>query len=127
MHADEKRINAISERTIGCAQCVSNVPGCGFPEKVYENAMTHELRKSGLKAEQQVRFPVVYDGVTLGEYVADLVVEDLVIVETKAVRTLDDIHMAQCLNYLKATGLKLGLLLNFGVPRVTVRRDVNNL
>ncbi len=74
-----------------------------------------------------MRFPVVYDGVTLGEYVADLVVEDLVIVETKAVRTLGDIHMAQCLNYLKATGLKLGLLLNFGVPRVTVRRVVNNL
>ncbi len=89
--------------------------------------MTHELRKAGLKAEQQIRFPVVYDGVNLGEYVADLVVEDMVIVETKAVKVLDDIHMAQCLNYLKATDLRLGLLLNFGTPKVTVRRVVNNL
>ncbi|MEK6551643.1 MAG: GxxExxY protein [Pseudomonadota bacterium] len=127
MHADEKRINAISERVIGCAQRISNTLGCGFLERVYENAMTHELRKAGLKAEQQIRFPVVYDGVNLGEYVADLVVEDMVIVETKAVKVLDDIHMAQCLNYLKATDLRLGLLLNFGTPKVTVRRVVNNL
>ena len=127
MNADEKQINAVSEKVIGCAQRVSNTLGCGFLEKVYENALIHELRKSGIKAEQQKRFVVIYEGANVGEYVADLVVEDLVIMETKAVRILDDSHMAQCLNYLKATGLRLGLLLNFGVPRVAVRRVVNNL
>jgi len=127
MNADEKQINAVSEKVIGCAQRVSNTLGCGFLEKVYENALIHELRKSGIKAEQQKRFVVIYEGANVGEYVADLVVDGLVIVETKAVKILDDSHMAQCLNYLKATGLRLGLLLNFGVPRVAVRRVVNNL
>jgi GxxExxY protein len=69
----------------------------------------------------------VYDGASVGEYIADLVVEDLVIVETKAVKALEDIHVAQCLNYLKATGLKLGLLLNFATPKVVVRRIANGL
>ena len=127
MNADEKQINAVSGKVIGCAQRVSNTLGCDFLEKVYENALIHELRKSGIKAEQQKRFVVIYEGANVGEYVADLVVEGLVIVETKAVKILDDSHMAQCLNYLKATGLRLGLLLNFGVPRVAVRRVVNNL
>ena len=127
MNADEKQINAVSERIIGCAQRVSNTLGCGFFEKVYENALVHELHKAGIKAEQQKRFMVVYDGASVGEYVADLVIESLVIVETKAVKALDDNHMAQCLNYLKATDLRLGLLLNFGVPRVAVRRVGNNV
>ena len=127
MNADENQINTISEKIIGCAQRVSNTLGCGFLEKVYENALIHELRKTGIKAEQQKRFVVFYEGANVGEYVADLVVDGLVIVETKAVKILDDNHMAQCLNYLKATGLRLGLLLNFGVPRVAVRRVVNNV
>ena len=99
--------------------------GCGFFEKVYENALMHELKKDGLRAERQKRFSIIYDGVGVGDYIADLVVEDLVIVETKAVDVLDDIHVAQCLNYLKATGLKLALLLNFGAPRIAVKRIIN--
>src|SRR3990170_729920 len=127
INADGRGLEEITGRIIGRAYTVSNTLGCGFLEKVYENALIHELRKSGIKAEQQKRFVVIYEGANVGEYVADLVVEGLVIVETKAVKILDDSHMAQCLNYLKATGLRLGLLLNFGVPRVAVRRVVNNL
>ena len=77
--------------------------------------------------EQQKRINVCYDGVVVGDYVADLVVENEIIVEVKAVKALDDIHLAQCMNYLKATGQKLCLLLNFGYPRVAIKRVVNNL
>jgi GxxExxY protein len=118
----EEELNAITERIIGCAFKVSSALGPGFLEKVYENALTHELRKCGLKVEQQKRFRVFYDGVEVGYYDADLVVEEKIIVETKAVRALDDVHMAQCLNYLKATGLSLGLLLNFATPKLGIKR-----
>jgi GxxExxY protein len=127
INADERRLEEISGRIIGCAYAVSNILGCGFLEKVYENALCHELRKTGLGMEQQKRINVCYDGVVVGDYVADLVVENEIIVEVKAVKALDDIHLAQCMNYLKATGQKLCLLLNFGNPRVAIKRVVNNL
>ena len=94
-------------------------------EKVYENALAHELRKAGLKTEQQHPVSVRYDGAVVGEYLADLLVEDCVVVELKAVKALDDVHLAQCLNYLKATALSLCLLLNFGAPKVQIKRVVN--
>ena len=100
--------------------------GCGFLEKVYENALAHELRKAGLKAEQQHGITVHYDGVVVGEYAADLLVDGVLLVELKAVKELDDIHLAQCLNYLRATNLRLCLLMNFGKPKLEVRRIVNN-
>jgi GxxExxY protein len=127
MHADERRLNEISERVIGCAYTISNVLGAGFLERVYENALTHELRKSGLLVLQQQAILVKYDGVVVGEYIVDLLVEGEVLVELKAAKTLDDVHAAQCLNYLKATGLRLCLLVNFGKPRVEVRRIVLGL
>lgn len=127
MDTDERRLNEVSERIIGCAYRVANTLGNGFLEKVYENALAYELTKSGLKVEQQKRINVFYDSTLVGEYVADLIVEDSVVVETKTARTIDEVHMAQCLNYLKATGLKLALLLNFGTPRITIRRVVNDL
>jgi GxxExxY protein len=118
----EDELNGITERIIGCAYKVSTVLGIGFLEKVYENSLAHELRKAGLKVEQQKRFRIFYDGVEVGYYDADLVVEEKIIVETKTVRAFDDIHMAQCLNYLKATGLTLGLLLNFATPKLGIKR-----
>ena len=127
MNADARRLNEISERVIGSAYMVANTMGCGFLEKVYENALAHELSKAGLSVEQQKRLSVIYDGIVVGEYITDLLVENAVLVEAKAVKLLDDIHMAQCLNYLKATGLKLCLLINFGTPKVAVKRIVNNL
>jgi len=128
MDADERRsrINATTEAVLKAAYQVSNDLGAGFLEKVYENALTHVLRKWGFHVEQQRLISVVYDQVIVGDYVADLVVNELVLVELKAAKTLDDIHMAQCLNYLKATGLTVGLLLNFGSPGVEVKRIVHN-
>ena len=84
--------------------------------------MTHELRKAGLSVEQQHGIPVCYDGVVVGNYVADLLVEDSVVVELKSVKSLDEIHMAQALNYLKATGLPICLLINFGRPKIEIKR-----
>jgi GxxExxY protein len=126
MNTDKHRWDEITNKIIGCAYTVSNALGCGFLEKVYENALVHELRKAGLRFEQQKRITVKYDGIVVGEYVADLLVEEAVLVETKTVKLFDEIHMAQCLNYLKATGLELYLLINFGTPRIKVKRIINN-
>ena len=125
MNADQ--LNKISERIINAAYKVSNTLGSGFLEKVYENALAHQLRKDGMKIEQQRPIKVYYDDVVVGDYFADLIAEGIVIVELKAARRFEDIHLAQTLNYLKATGLKLGLILNFGKPRVEIKRVVNNL
>ena len=120
-----EEMDKLSERIIGCAYAVSSGLGAGFLEKVYENALAHELRKSGLRVEQQRALSVEYDGVIVGEYAADLLVEDCILVKLKAVKEFDDIHLAQCLNYLKATRLSLCLMINFGKPRADVRRIVN--
>lgn len=126
MNADVRRYEQITNVIIGCAYRISNELGCGFLEKVYENAMVHELRKSGLSVAQQVRHDVVYDGVVVGEYIADIIVEGLVLLELKAVKGLDDVHSAQCINYLKASGLCVCLLLNFAKPKVEIKRIVRN-
>ena len=117
-------INQITERIIGCVHRVSNTLGSGFLEKVYENALAIEMRKNGLNVAQQHGIKVFYDDNVVGDFAADLLVENCVIVELKAARTLDEVHSAQCLNYLKATGLKVCLLVNFGRPRVDVKRIV---
>jgi len=125
MIADIDKLNEVTKRIIGCAYSVSNGLGAGFLEKVYENALAHELRKSGLYAQQQQPIKVAYDGIVVGDYLADIVVEDSVIVELKAVKTFDDVHFAQCINYLKATGMKICLLINFGQPKVEIKRFAN--
>jgi len=112
----------LSEQVIGCAFRVLNTLGCGFLEKVYENALVHECRKSGLGVQTQVRITVEYDGEVVGDYVADLLVEDRLLVELKAARALDSVHVAQAINYLKATKVPACLLLNFGNPRLEIRR-----
>lgn len=119
--------NQVTEKIIACAYKVSNTLGSGFLEKVYENALVHELRKAGLDVEQQYPIPVLYDGILIGDYCADLLVEKRIILELKTVETLTDIHMAQCLNYLKATGLHICLLINFHHPKVQIKRIVHNL
>ncbi len=126
MNTDERRrdLNALSEKVIGCAFTVSNALGTGFLEKVYENALAHELRKAGLGVQQQHGVTVCYDGIVVGEYLADILVEGMLLVELKAIKALNDAHLAQCLNYLKATSLTLCLLLNFGASKIEVRRIV---
>lgn len=115
-------VNKVTEKIIGCSYSVSNTLGCGFLEKVYENSLAHELRKAGLKVSQQYPIKVCYDNVLVGEYIADLFVEDCIIVEIKANKGLEESQISQCLNYLKATGNKIGLLINFGKPKVEIRR-----
>lgn len=114
----------LTQKIIGCVYKVSNVLGSGFLEKVYENALASEIRKSGLRVEKQYPIKVFYDGNLVGEFAADLLVEETVLVELKAVRELDEIHMAQAMNYLRATGLLICLLINFGKPKVEIRRIV---
>ena len=118
-----KEINGVTERVIGCAFTVIKGLRSGFLEKVYENALAHECRKAGLIVEQQRRLVVRYDGVEVGEYVADMVVNEEVLVEVKAGKGVDSAHEAQCLNYLAATGLPVCLLLHFGL-RVDVKRII---
>ena len=106
---------------IGCAFKVHNTLGIGFLEKVYENALYIELAKHKLRVQQQTPITVYYEGEPVGEYFADLLVEDNVIVELKAVRDLRKEHEVQLVNYLTATGIDTGLLINFG-PSVQVKR-----
>jgi GxxExxY protein len=127
MNASAAVLNPMSKRIIGCAWTVATALGSGFLEKVYENALAHELRKAGLAAEQQRGMTVAYDGVIVGEYFVDLLVENAVLIELKTVSALGSAHRAQCLNYLRATGMHLCLLMNFGVPRLEIRRIVLDL
>src|SRR6201988_4714874 len=127
MHADEIRTRDLSGRIIGCAFRVQNMLGAGFLEKVYENAAAYEIRAAGLAVALQKGITVYYDGIVVGEDVADLVVEDAVAVELKASKALDPAHTVQCTNYLTATGLQLCLLLNFARPRLEIHRIAHEL
>jgi GxxExxY protein len=122
MNTEKVVPDRLAERVIGCVLTVSNTLGIGFLEKVYENALAHELRKAELSVAQQAAVTVQYDGIVVGEYAADIVVNNLIILELKVVSELSDIHRAQCLNYLRATGLRLCLLINFGKPRPEIKR-----
>lgn len=128
MNADERRleINAICEKIIGCAFNVSNTLGTGFLERVYENALCLELNQAGLQVEQQKLIQVNYKNVIVGDFIADILVNIAVIIELKAQKHLDDAYQAQCINYLKATQLNICLLINFGKPRVEIKRIVFN-
>ena len=127
MIKDKSYYDSLTESIISCAYKVSNHLGSGFLEKVYENALAIELISSGMSIETQKPIKVHYEGQVVGEYFADMIVDDDVILELKAVKAIEAIHFAQCQNYLKATGKKLGLLINFGGERVNVRRVVNGL
>ena len=117
-------INELTYQINGAIFEVNKVLGFGFLEKIYENALMIELRDRGLKAANQVPIKVQYKNKEVGEYYADIVVEDKVILELKAVESLERIHEAQLLNYLKATGYKIGLLVNFTHPKAIIRRFV---
>lgn len=127
MNADERRdkINKITERIICGAYNVSNGLGCGFNEKIYENALMHELKKLNLAAQQQYPVTVYYDGIVVRNFKPDMFVEQQVLVELKATKGLTDDDFAQCMNYLKATGLTICLLLNFGRPKLEIKRIVH--
>lgn len=127
MEASKQRaqLDGITKAIIGCAFDVHRELKHGFLEKVYENALAYEIQNAGLKVKQQHPIKVKYKKIVAGDYLADLLVEDLVLVELKAVTDLGPIHMAQCLNYLRATQKKVCLLFNFGTPKLQIRRVVH--
>ncbi len=120
-------LNEITYKINGAVFEVNRILGPGFLEKVYENALLKELKSKGLKAENQVPIKVYCKEECVGEYFADLLVEDKVIVELKTAKRIEKIHEAQLLNYLKATGLQIGLLVNFRHPKAEIKRLVLNL
>jgi GxxExxY protein len=126
MHTNshESDLDAVVETVIGAAYEVSNVLGAGFLEKVYERALTRELALRGLAVKSHACYPVVYKGHCVGEYVADLLVENRVLIELKCVDRFSNEHVAQCINYLKASHLRLALLINFQKPKVEWKRII---
>jgi len=116
-HAD------LTGKIIECAYKVHGTLGFGFLESVYQNALLIELQKAGLSAEKETPVNVTYDGQIVGDYLADIIVDGKVILELKAVKELHPAHEAQLVNYLKATGIEIGLLINFG-ESVTVKRKI---
>lgn len=128
MNANERKL--LDERIhliVGAAFEVSNQLGCGFLEKVYERALLVELKSRGMIVEQQIGLPVYYKGKQVGDFVADLMVEKQILVELKCVDALINIHTAQCINYMKASGLKICLLVNFQHCRMQWKKLVNDL
>ena len=117
----------LTETIIGCAYRVYNKMGFGFLESVYEKCLLIELLKAGLDAEPQKPVTVSYDGETVGVFVADIIVNDTIILELKSVKRLVEAHEVQMVNYLVATGKPIGLLLNFGERQVEVKRKLKDL
>ena len=117
----------LTEKIIGCAYRVYNKMGFGYLESVYEKCMLIELRKAGFNIESQKPIRVQYDGEVVGDFIADIIVNDTVILELKSVRKLVEAHEVQLVNYLIATGKPVGLLIDFGETRVAVKRKVKDL
>ena len=115
--------NEITEKIIGAAYKVHNTLGSGFLEKVYQNSLAIELRALGFSVEAEKPMKVYYRGEVVGNYVADIIVDGTVLLEIKAIKELSGIHEAQILNYLKATGIEVGLLINFG-KSVNIKRRI---
>jgi GxxExxY protein len=117
MNADERRLlDSLTERVLGCVFEVANTLGAGFLEKVYERSLLRELKLQGIQATAQSSFSVDYKGQCVGQYCADILVENMLVVELKCVDRLAKEHLAQCLNYLRASGMCLCLLVNFQKP-----------
>ena len=115
----------LTGKIIDCAHKVHKTLGFGFLESVYQNALLHELSKAGLKAHKEQKVQVIYDDQVVGDFAADIVVEDRVILELKSIQDLHPAHEAQLNNYLKATGMEIGLLINFG-QELEVKRKINS-
>ena len=120
---DEKEILKLCDGIRETALALHRFLRHGHLEKVYENGLTHRLRKEGLKVKQQ--FPLQVrdeDGTVLGDYIADLFVEDILVIELKTCKTLADEHIAQVLGYLRASELRHGMLINFGAPKIQIKK-----
>lgn len=116
------QISALTEKIIGCAMHVHRALGPGFLESVYQNALALELRKAGMLVACEKRIQVLYEGVVVGDFLADMLIDEQVLIENKAVQMLTPAHERQLVNYLTATGTDIGLLLNFGTTRLEFKR-----
>lgn len=125
MGTDDLIHRELSEAIIGCAMNVHNTLKPGLREKTYERALIIELKSRGIAVQQQKQFPVIYGGEVIDTMTPDLIVADLVIVDTKCVTAFDDLHTAQMIGYLTITGLRLGLLINFKLARLQWKRILN--
>jgi GxxExxY protein len=123
-NADNADLSSLTEKVLAAVFEVSNTLGAGFLEKVYQRALLTELSLRGIRAAAEVSFVIAYKGHSVGEYYSDLLVEDVLVVELKCAERLANQHVAQCLNYLRASGLNLCLLVNFQNPKVEWRRIV---
>jgi GxxExxY protein len=117
----------VTETIIGCAYRVYNKMGFGFLESVYEKCMLIELRKAGLDTESQKPIKVFYEGEIVGNFAADIIANDAIIIELKSVKRIIKAHEVQLVNYLVATGKPIGLILNFGERKVEIKRKVKDL
>ena len=122
---EDLKYNQITRLIIGCAMTVHNTLGYGFQEVIYQRCLNIELKNQGLQVDREVERTIFYKGLNVGSRRMDFLVEQLIMVELKAVATLDDVHLAQSINYLEAFGLEIGLLINFGAKSLEYRRLTN--
>ncbi len=121
----EYKYSAITEKIIGCAMKVHNTLGNGFQEVIYQRALAIELEKAGIEFAREVEMPIHYDGREIGTRRVDFLVDGKIMVELKAITGLEDVHIAQGLNYLEAYNLEIGLLINFGAKKLQFKRLTN--
>ena len=125
MIKDEYKYSAITEQIIGCAMKVHNTLGNGFQEVIYQRALALELSNAGLEYAREVEMPIHYNGQEIGTRRADFLIDGIIMVELKALTGLEDVHIAQGLNYLEAYKLEIGLLINFGSKKLEFKRLTN--
>ena len=123
---EEGKYKELTGKIIGCSMEVHNVLGCGFQEVIYQRALEIEMRKAGLNFAREFEMPIVYKEDQIGTRRVDFLVENVISVEIKALAILEDVHLAQALNYLEAYHLEIGLLINFGSKRLIFKRLVNS-
>jgi len=124
MNTDEHRLSELTFALNGCAMDVLNKVGHGFHEKIYENALAVAFKNRGISFEQQKSFDVLYENQKVGIFIPDFVIEDKIIIESKVIPKISDIEKGQVINYLKATGLRLGLIMNFKEPTLEWKRII---
>jgi GxxExxY protein len=116
----------LTEKIIGCAMRVHNTLGNGFQEVIYQRALEIEMRKAGLRYAREMEMIIYYDGEDIGKRRVDFFVENIVMVELKAITLLEDVHLAQAMNYVEAYKIEIGLLINFGAKSLQFKRVHNN-
>ncbi len=127
MTQQEYKYSDITGKVIGAAMQVHKVLGNGFQEVIYQRALAIELKKNGLSFQRELEMPIFYDGLDIGTRRVDFLVEDKVMVELKAIIRLEDVHLAQGINYLEAYKLEIGLLINFGAKSLEFKRLINSI